>query len=139
MGRRPAAAKTADATPVEKPAVRQRRRRTVVDHAAQTQILASSLLKARGKEGAHLNEVQSVVTWARGVYAEGAELKTLATRVRKVRGEDVAGRQAAYEVNKALLDGVLAGTMTVNVNDAGSLVFGDPNATPTDYEQLTND
>ncbi|MGC4044861.1 MAG: hypothetical protein QM758_13795 [Armatimonas sp.] len=120
-----AAVETAEAAPLaEKTAVRRRRRRTVVDHAAQTQILVKALLKARGETGATLDDALKVISWARGVHDEGAELKTLATRVRKVRAEGVAERQVAYEVNKALLDGVLAGVLTVNVDESGSIVFG---------------
>ena len=125
MGRRPKAATEAAETPTATtPVVRRRRRRTVIDHAAQTQILVSALLKSRGDAGANQSEALAVVSWARGIYEEGAELKTLATRVRKARSEDAAGRQVAYEVNKALLDGVLGGTMTINVGEAGSIVFG---------------
>lgn len=126
MGRRPRAATEATAEPAEKaPVVRRRRRRTIVDHAAQTQILVNALLKARSESGATQEDALKVVSWARGVYEGGTELKALATRVRKVRGEGVAERQVAYEVNKALLDGVLSGAMTINVDESGAIVFSD--------------
>jgi hypothetical protein len=128
MGRKPAAA--SDAAPAAKPVVRRTRRRTTIDHAAQTQILAGALLKARGTAGVSQSDVLQVVTWARGVHEEGAALKALATRVRKANAVGVAERQVAHEVNKALLDSVLSGATTINVDGAGNIVFGDPSATP---------
>ncbi|MGC4044888.1 MAG: hypothetical protein QM758_13930 [Armatimonas sp.] len=125
MARRTRAATEAAAPVEEAPVVRRRRRRTTVDYAAQTDTLVSALLKARGESGVRQADALAVVNWARGVHTEGTELKTLATRVRKVKTESVAERQVAYEVNKALLDGVLAGQMTVNVDDTGNVVFGD--------------
>jgi len=134
MGRRPKAATEAPETPAATPVVRRRRRRTTIDHAAQTQILVSSLLKARGAEGATGEAALAIGNWARGEYEKGAELKTLATRVRKVKAPGVAERKLSYEVNKALLDGVLAGATTINVDRAGSIVFGDPSAAPVSAE-----
>ncbi len=58
-------------------------RTTNIDHNAQGQILSESLLKSRGERGATQEEVLAVVTWARGVHVEAAELKTLITRVRR--------------------------------------------------------
>jgi hypothetical protein len=136
MARRTKAASEAAATTTEAkaPIVRRRRRRTTIDHAAQTQILVSALLKARGGEGATQTDALSVVSWARGVHEEGAELKALATRVRKVNAPGVAERQMAHQVNQALLDGVLSGATTINVDEAGVIVFGDPNAAPAPVE-----
>ena len=128
MGRKPAVAATGTAEAATKPIVRRRRRSTVIDHAAQTQLLVGALLKARGGSGVSQGDALAVVSWARGVHAEGAALKALATRVRKARAEGVAERQMAHEVNKALLDGVLAGTTTIDVTEDGSVVFGDPSA-----------
>lgn len=142
MGRRPkAATEAAEAPGSTAPAlvVRRRRRRTVVDHAAQTQLLVNSLLKARGQAGATGDAALTIVNWARGVHEEGAELKTLATRVRKVNAPGVAERKLSYEVNKALLDGVLAGTVTVNVDETGNIVFGDSSAVPTVSEPATEE
>jgi hypothetical protein len=127
MGRRPKAAETTESTagateaPVEARVIRRRRRRSnVIDH-----VLVAALLQARGAAGAGLGDALAVVSWARGVHAEGAELRALATRVRKARAEGVAERQVSYEVNKALLEGVLAGTMSIDVGEGGSIVFGD--------------
>lgn len=122
MGRKPKAAtdgiETTTATPT-----RRYRRRTTVDHAAQTQILVSSLLKARGERGATQGEALAVVQWARGIHNEAAELKTLSTRVRLAKAENVADRQIALTLNQQLLDGVLSGALAVDVNEAGDICF----------------
>ncbi|WP_395091453.1 hypothetical protein [Armatimonas sp.] len=127
MGRRPKAATEAVATTEEPvaatPVVRRRRRSTTVDHAAQTAILIDSLLKGRGASGASQEEALAVVNWARGVHAEDAELKVLTTRVRRAKAQNAPERQVALDLNKALLDGVLAGSLVVDVNESGSVAF----------------
>ena len=126
MGRRPKAATEAATTTDETaapPVVRRRRRTSTVDHGAQAQILVESLLKGRGASGASQEEALAVVLWARGVHAEAAELKTLTTRVRRAKTLNAADRQVALTLNQALLDGVLAGSLVVDVNAAGSVSF----------------
>jgi hypothetical protein len=127
MGRKPRAATEGTET-APKPIVRRTRRRTTIDHAAQTHLLVNALLAVRGAEGASQADALAVVTWARGVHEEAAALKTLATRVRKVKAEGVAERQVAHEVNSALLNGVLSGAATINVGDDGSIIFGSATA-----------
>ena len=131
MGRRPKvigdpiATETPEATPV----VRRRRRRTgVVDHAAQTALLIDALLKTRGTAGASHEELQTVIRWARGVHAEAEELKTLVGQPRRQKALASPERMAAYELNKALLEEVLAGTIRLNVSACGSVVFIAPSA-----------
>lgn len=109
MGRRPSTAVEASPEAGSTPIVRRRRRSSAVDHNAQGQILIESLLKARGERGATQAEALAVVTWARGVHAEAAELKALTTRVRRAKTENAAERQIALSVNQVLLDGVLSG------------------------------
>ncbi|MBB6053948.1 hypothetical protein [Armatimonas rosea] len=126
MGRRPKAATEgteATAEAVAAPIVRRRRRSTTVDHNAQGQILIESLLKSRGERGATQEEALAVVTWARGVHAEAAELKALTTRVRRAKTENAAERQIALGVNQALLDGVLSGALAIDVNEVGAITF----------------
>jgi hypothetical protein len=109
------------------PVVRRRRRRTgAIDHVAQTALLVEALLKTRGAEGASQEELQSVITWARGVHGEADELKTLVGRPRRQKALASPERMAAFELNKALLDNVLAGTIGLNVNASGAIVFIDP-------------
>jgi hypothetical protein len=126
MGRRPKAvveateeAPAASSTPV----VRRRRRTTNIDHNAQAQILIESLLKSRGERGATQEEALAVVTWARGVHAEAAELKTLTTRVRRAKAQNAPERQIALGVNQTLLDGALSGALSVDVNEVGVITF----------------
>jgi len=124
MGRKPIAA--TDGTDVTSSAttpVRRYRRRTTVDHAAQTQILMSSLMKTRGERGATQSEALAVVQWARAIHTEAAELKALATRVRLAKGENVADRQVALSVNQQLLEGVLTGALSIDVSEAGAICF----------------
>ena len=127
MGRRPKAAIEVAATTEEPvaatPVVRRRRRRSTVDHGAQTAILIDSLLKGRGAGGATQEEALVVVNWARGVHAEEAELKTLTTRVRRAKALNAPERQVVLDLNKALLDGVLAGSLVVDVTESGSVAF----------------
>lgn len=126
MGRRPKAATevVAAVTTIETAApVVRRRRSSVVDHGAQTQILIASLLKARGGSGASQEEALAVVLWARGVHTEAAELKALTARVRRAKAQNAAERQVALDLNKSLLDGVLAGSLLVDVTEAGSVAF----------------
>ena len=123
MGRRPkAVAEAAPATP-SAPVVRRRRRTANIDHNAQGQILIESLLKSRGERGATQEEALAVVTWARGVHAEDAELKTLTIRVRLAKAQNAPERQIALGVNQSLLDGVLSGALSVDVNEAGAITF----------------
>lgn len=127
MGRRPKAlTEAAVEIPVTPPVVRRRRRSGVVDHVAQTALLIESLLKTRGGAGASHEELQAVISWARGVHAETEELKNLVGRPRRQKALASPERMAAYELNKALLDSVLAGTIGLNVNEGGSIVFINP-------------
>ena len=128
MGRRPkavieAAAAAEETVAVAAPVARRRRRSSVVDHGAQAQILIDSLLRGRGASGASQQEALAVVLWARGVHAEAEELKTLTTRVRRAKTLNAADRQVALTLNQILLDGVLAGSLIVDVNEAGAISF----------------
>ncbi len=94
-----------------------------MDHNAQGQILIESLLKSRGERGATQEEALAVVTWARGVHTEAAELKTLTTRVRRAKAQNAPERQIALGVSQSLLGGVLSGALSVDVNDEGAITF----------------
>jgi hypothetical protein len=127
MGRRPKAMTEATSeAPVAPPVVRRRRRTGTIDHAAQTALLIEALLKTRGGAGASQEELQSVINWARGVHAETEEFKTLVGRPRRQKALASPERVAAYELNKSLLDNVLAGTIGLNVSESGSIVFISP-------------
>lgn len=128
MGRRPKAL-TSETTPEsteEAPVVVRRRRRRVVDHVAQTALLIESLLKTRGGRGASQQELQAAIDWARSVHAEAEEFKTLEGRPRRQKALASPERIAAYELNKALLESVLAGSIQLDVNESGSIVFINP-------------
>jgi hypothetical protein len=105
------------------PPVRRRRRRRTVDHPAQTRILITSLLGARGSRGANQTELETVVHWARAIHAESAEVATLAKRPRLRKADGSAERVAANLLNRSLLDGVIQGTLSVDVSDEGQILF----------------
>ena len=116
----------AEATDGVKPIVRRRRRRTVIDHAAQTAVLVTALLKSRGGKGAPQSALIAIVEWARAVHEEDTTLRQLKTRPRRAKAEISAERIAKFDVNKALLDGVLAGQVGIDVDDEGNIVFLSP-------------
>jgi len=122
MARRSTAAAATAETEV-KPVVRRRRRRTTVDHAAQTAILVNALLKSRGESGAAQSAIISVIEWARNVHEEDAAMRQLKTRPRRAKAEISGERVAKFDVNKALLDGVLAGQVGINIDEDGNIVF----------------
>jgi hypothetical protein len=122
MGRRPKVLTEGSETAAATPVVR-RRRRTTVDHGAQGQILVASLLKSRGESGATQEEALAIVLWARGIHEEAAELKALSMRVRRAKNENAAERQVALMLNQSLLDGVIAGSLAVDVSEAGAITF----------------
>jgi hypothetical protein len=116
MGRRPKLdtdadvseqATTATTETSETTTIRRRRRRTK-PNPTDSQALLNALLKARGARGATSADINIVVNWGRGVYAEASELKSLPTRTRRSRNDNTAERQANLELNQALLAGVHA-------------------------------
>jgi hypothetical protein len=89
-------------------------------------------MTARGAAGASQDEALKVTLWARGVHAEAAELKVIASRARLAKASGVVDRLVALDVNKALLEGVLSGDLLIDVNDAGAVVFGSFSAAATE-------
>lgn len=120
MARKTTAAAAATTATGDKPVVRRRRR--TVNHAAQTPVLLSALSKGAGRP-ITAAEGLALVTWARGVHAEKTELAKLKPRSRTAKPEVLAARRAAHEVNQALLEGVLAGSLAVGIDDEGTLTF----------------
>ena len=123
MGRRPKSAVPGEVAPATVAAVRRKRRSRIVDHQAQGRILLASLLKSRTERGATQQEALAVVLWARGIHAEATELNALSTRVRRAKTENFADRQVALLLNQALLAGVLEGTLSIDITEAGELTF----------------
>lgn len=85
--------------------------------------LVESLLRSRGIKGATQDELQGVVAWARSIRAEGQSLTELSARPRRAKTQAPADRVARFEMNRALLDGVLGGTIALDVQDDGVLIF----------------
>jgi hypothetical protein len=120
MARKSTTAAPAATTDGAKPVVRRRRR--TVNHAAQTPALISALMKGAGRPITP-GEAVTLINWARGVHAERAALAKLKPRSRAVKPEVLAARRAEHEVNQALLDGVVAGTLAVGIAEDGALTF----------------
>jgi len=117
----PAAPEGAD-TPVR----RRRRRRTTTllpEQGNETATLIEAVLRSRGSRGASPDMLTGVITWARAVRTEGDALKELSGRPRRQKTQAPMERIAKYEMNRALLDGILAGTVALDVQEDGSLQF----------------
>ena len=97
----------------------------MIDHVAETKVIVTSLITARGGAGASQADTLTAVQWARGVHEEAAALKILTARVRKAKSEGVAERLVALDVNKSLLAGVLSGELLIDVVD-GDVAFRTP-------------
>ena len=91
--------------------------------ANETASLVEAVLRSRGAKGATQEALQSVIAWAREVRAEGDTLKELAGRPRRQKTQAPADRIARYEMNRALLDGVLSGGILLDLRDDGSFIF----------------
>lgn len=105
--------------------VKRRGRRTkTVEPINETSILIDVVLRGRGSKGATPDVLHSVVSWARSIREEGATIKNGKTEsTRRLRSELSSDRIARYEMNLALLNGVLAGTILLNVEENGELIF----------------
>ena len=140
-GRQPAQA-APEAGSATAPRTRTPRRRRS-QAGGETSRLIEALLKSRGAKGATQTEVAQVVAWAQNVLAEGVALKADEADLRKLgprgkrsspvaaarqkqqkeqRQQEIAGRTQRHAMDRALLDGVLAGSISVDVKD-GELVF----------------
>jgi hypothetical protein len=123
----PISATPADDVEGEAPIRRRRRRRTTPpaapDYGGETTLVVEAALKSRGAKGATQDVLQNVVNWARSVRTEGDELRVLASRPRRLKTQAPVERTARYEMNKALLDGILTGGITLDVLEDGQIVF----------------
>jgi hypothetical protein len=82
-----------------------------------------AVLRSRGAKGATQDALQSVISWSREIRAEGEALKELSSRPRRQKTQAPADRVSRFEMNRALLDGVLAGTVLLDLRDDGSFLF----------------
>ena len=111
---------TAPATPGRRPG---RRRAITADSAQETATIVDAVLKSRGTVGATSDLLQSVIAWAREIREEGDVLIELTSRPRRRKTAAAPERIARYEMDRALLDGVLAGTVLLDVREGGQLLF----------------
>ena len=82
-----------------------------------------AVLRSRGTAGATSDLLQSVIGWAREIREEGDTLTELTSRPRRRKTAAAPERIARYEMDRALLDGVLAGTVLLDVREGGQLLF----------------
>lgn len=105
-------------------------------------IVVEALLRSRASKGATAEDLQIVVSWAQHVEAEGeaieresaprrgsrsaskmsARAKAAADQQRQAQEEQLRARRSRHEMDRALLDGVLAGAVTLDVQ-AGQILF----------------
>jgi hypothetical protein len=96
---------------------------------AEASLLIAAVLRQRGAAGASQDELQQVVSWGRSTRAESQELQrgTGQTgpkgsgRTRRPSEEAIARAQRS-ELNTLLLERVLLGTLSLDVQQ-GQLVF----------------
>jgi len=110
---------------------KQRKTRALsTDTVTETAKIIEAALKSRGAHGALQDDLQAIMDWARGVRAEGEALKDFNGRPRRQKAESYPERIARFEMNRALLDGVLAGNIGLDVQN-GALRFLQANQTAT--------
>jgi hypothetical protein len=120
-----AAAKTGTTTT---PVRRRRRTQAAPDYSADTAKIIAAVLKNRAGKGATPEHLQKVIQWVQAIRAENEAYTELAGRPRRRKAAFQAERMAKYELNKALLDGILSGEITLDILDDGSMVFAHTSA-----------
>jgi hypothetical protein len=68
-------------------------------------------------------DMEIVLGWVRGVGGESEALKELVKRPRRAKAEGAGERIAKLELNKALLQGLLAGELAIDVDTDGDIIF----------------
>ncbi len=104
--------------------------------------MVEALLRRRGPRGAKAEDLQQVVAWAQQVQAEGEAIaqrsalrrsprgagktspraKAAQARQRQKQQEQFTQRQRRSEMDRALLEGVVAGSIRLDVQE-GQLLF----------------
>jgi poly(3-hydroxybutyrate) depolymerase len=84
--------------------------------------VVEALLRTRGPQGATQEELEQVVTWARAVRSEGQALTDAMKRPTRQKQEKFGERVVQHEMNTVLLNGVLAGSIGLDVKN-GSIVY----------------
>jgi hypothetical protein len=101
--------------------VRRRRRRTVAPNAVTLSRTIIDSMLASGS--ASQKDMEIVLEWVRNVTLEAEALKELSKRPRRAKAEGATERIAKLELNKALLQGLLASDLAVDVDSDGEIVF----------------
>jgi hypothetical protein len=108
-------------TATEATLVRRRRRRSVAPSAVTLAKTIVDSMLALGN--ASQKDMEIVLGWVRNVGTEADALKELVKRPRRAKAEGGGERIAKLELNKALLQGLLAGELAVSVSVDGDIVF----------------
>ncbi len=107
----------------------------------ETAVVVEALLRSRGPRGATQEDIERVVAWAERTRAEGEALesagvprrgarsgktsprsKAAANRQQQAQEEQLRERRTRYQMDRALLDGVLSGRVSLDVQE-GQIVF----------------
>jgi hypothetical protein len=121
---RSTAARGTAAKPAGTTTTRRRRRTSAApDYTQETAKIIAAVLKNRGSKGATPELLQKVIEWTRAIREENEAYTELANRPRRRKAAFANDRLAKYELNKALLDGILAGDLTLDILEDGSMVF----------------
>jgi hypothetical protein len=102
---------------------RRRRTTTAPDYTADTAKIIAAVLKNRGDKGANTELLQKVIRWTQEIRTENEAYNELATRPRRRKTVFAAERLTKYELNKALLDGILSGDITLDIQEDGNFIF----------------
>jgi hypothetical protein len=99
----------------------RRQRRTVTTNAVT---LAKTIIDSMLASGtASQKDTEIVLEWARNVGTEAEALKELIKRPRRAKSAGASERIAKLELNKALLQGLIAGHFAISVDVDGDIIF----------------
>jgi hypothetical protein len=98
-----------------------RQRRSVTTNAVT---LAKTIIDSMLASGsASQKDTEIVLEWARNVGNEADALKELVKRPRRAKSAGASERIAKLELNKALLQGLIAGHFVISVDAGGDIIF----------------
>ena len=112
---------------------------------SETSRLIEALLKSRGAKGAFQADLEHVIRWSEVIHAEGSSIDAEATELRKLgpKGKRTTtglaatrqrqqrlekqrvldGRRQRHAMNQALVAGVLEGSIALDVQPGGQILF----------------
>ncbi len=95
----------------------------ISDSFAETKKIIATILADRGERGTPPEVLHQVLSWVQAVRAETAALNELNARQRRPKASNEPDRVLQNEMNRALLEGLLDGTITLQIVDDGTFSF----------------